>query len=64
MLTYLIEILDFFRMLSELRYEKIHGKQRPSLILLIPLGINSGKTTVVAVGALELQNLCVIFLHS
>jgi hypothetical protein len=35
----------------ELRYEKIHGKQRPSLILLIPLGINSGKTTVVAVGA-------------
>jgi hypothetical protein len=31
-----------------LRYEKIHGKQRPSLILLIPFGINSGKTTVVA----------------
>jgi hypothetical protein len=27
--------------------KKIHGKQRPSLILLIPFGINSGKTTVV-----------------
>jgi hypothetical protein len=47
-------------MLSGLRYEKIHGKQRPSLILLILFGINSGKTTVVAVGCSKAQNLCVI----